>query len=144
MQEFAVKPQWDGGAQLRSKSGTAVAAVSAVVLPSIDLGRGHHEGIPVALLEAMSYGIPVVATPTGGTSELVIPGTGLLAPPADPVALADRIQSLLRDGNLVEQLGDSGRRRVIEAFDIVRVTAELVHEFEASKPRPVSAVLQYA
>lgn len=120
------------------------AAVSAVVLPSIDLGHGHHEGIPVALAEAMSYGIPVVATSTGGTSELVIPGTGLLAPPADPVALADRIQSLLRDGNLAEQLGDSGRRRVIEAFDIVRVTTELVHEFELSEQRGVSGVLQCA
>jgi colanic acid/amylovoran biosynthesis glycosyltransferase len=120
------------------------AAVSVVVLPSIDLGNGHHEGIPVALLEAMSYGIPVVGTPAGGTSELVVPGTGLLAPPADPVALADGIQSLLRDGNLAEQLGDCGRRRVIEAFDIIRVTAELVHEFEASKRRTVSGELQYA
>jgi colanic acid/amylovoran biosynthesis glycosyltransferase len=110
----------------------------------IDLGHGLHEGIPVALVEAMSYGIPVVATPTGGTSELVVPGTGLLAPPADPVAMADRIQSLLRDGNLAEKIGDSGRRRVIEAFDIVRVTAELVHEFEASKLQPVSGVMQYA
>ncbi len=121
------------------------AAVSAVALPSIDLGHGLHEGIPVALVEAMSYGIPVVATSTGGTSELVVPGTGLLASPADPIAMAERIHSLLRDGNLAEQLGDSGRRRVIEAFDIVGVTAELVREFEASKQRPVSSgVLQYA
>jgi glycosyltransferase involved in cell wall biosynthesis len=120
-------------------------AVSAVVLPSVDLGQGCHEGIPVALIEAMSYGIPVVATPTGGTGELVVPGTGLLAPPADPSAMADRIQSLLGDGKLAEQLGDSGRRRVMEAFDIVRVTAELVKEFEASSTRlPVSGVPQYA
>jgi glycosyltransferase involved in cell wall biosynthesis len=119
-------------------------AVSAVVLPSIDLGHGLHEGIPVALVEAMSYGIPVVATPTGGTSELVVPGAGLLTPPADPVAMADLIQSLLRDADLAERLGDSGRRRVIEAFDIGRVTAELANEFEASTLRPVSGVLQYA
>jgi hypothetical protein len=58
--------------------------------------------------------------------------------------MADQIQSLLQDGNLAEQLGDSGRRRVIEDFDIVRVTAELVHEFEASQLRPVSGELQYA
>jgi glycosyltransferase involved in cell wall biosynthesis len=68
----------------------------------------------------------------------------LLAPPADPIAMADRIHSLLRDGNLAKQLGDSGRRRVIQAFDIVGVTAELVREFEASKLRPVSSMLQYA
>ena len=44
-------------------------AISAVVLPSLDLGQGVHEGIPVAPSQAMSFGIPVVATATGGTTE---------------------------------------------------------------------------
>ena len=57
---------------------------------------------------------------------------------------AGQFQDLLCDGNLAKQLGDSGRRRVIEAFDIVRVTAELVNEFETSTLRPVSAVPDYA
>jgi len=43
----------------------AEAPVSAVVLASIDLGSGVHEGIPVALIEAMSYGIPVVGDGDG-------------------------------------------------------------------------------
>jgi colanic acid/amylovoran biosynthesis glycosyltransferase len=119
-------------------------SVSAVVLASLDLGNGLHEGIPVALIEAMSYGIPVVATATGGTAELVLPGTGLLAPPADPSALGDAIRSLLQNRNLREQLGDSGRRRVVEAYDIVRVVAELVSEFEAATRRTAPAVLQCA
>jgi glycosyltransferase involved in cell wall biosynthesis len=118
-------------------------AVSAVVLASIDLGNGFHEGIPVALMEAMSYGIPVVATATGGTAELVVPGTGLLVPPTDTAALADAIQSLLRDGIVRERLGDSGRQRVVEAFDVVRVVAELVREFEAAR-RTAPAALEYA
>jgi glycosyltransferase involved in cell wall biosynthesis len=110
------------------------APVSAVVLPSIDLGNGFHEGIPVALIEAMSYGIPVVATSTGGTAELVIPGTGLLVPPANPAALADAIGSLLRDSKWNAQIGHAGRQRVIEGFDIVRVTSDLLKEFEAAAP----------
>jgi colanic acid/amylovoran biosynthesis glycosyltransferase len=106
-------------------------AVSAVVLASVDLGDGHHEGIPVALIEAMSYAIPVVATAAGGTPELVTPRTGLLVPPADPEALADAIESVFEDdGN--EQLGHAGRERVIRDFNIARVASLLASEFEAA------------
>lgn len=118
-------------------------AVTAVILASIDLGNGLHEGVPVALIEAMSYSIPVVATPTGGTVELVLPGSGLLVPPADPAALADAIQSLLEDAGLREQLGEAGRQRVLEDWDIVGVTSQLVREFETAR-RAVSPVLEYA
>jgi colanic acid/amylovoran biosynthesis glycosyltransferase len=109
----------------------AAGRVSLVVLPSIDLGNGCHEGIPVALIEAMSFGIPVIATNTGGIPELVIEGTGLLVPPADPVALAEAIETALRDEKRWEQLGQSGRNRVIEAFGIARIAAELADWFQA-------------
>jgi glycosyltransferase involved in cell wall biosynthesis len=118
-------------------------AVTAVILASIDLGNGLHEGVPVALIEAMSYGIPVVATPTGGTVELVLPGSGLLVPPADPAALADAIQSLVENAGVREQLGEAGRQRVLEDWDIVGVTSQLVREFEMAR-RTVSPVLEYA
>ena len=118
-------------------------AVTAVILASIDLGNGLHEGVPVGLVEAMSYGIPVVATPTGGTAELVLPGSGLLVPPANPAALADAIQSLLEDAGLREQLGESGRQRVLESWDIVGVTAQLVREFEMAR-QTATPVLEYA
>jgi glycosyltransferase involved in cell wall biosynthesis len=91
-----------------------------------------HEGIPVALLEAMSYGIPVVTTGTGGIAELIVPGTGLLVPPAQPAALSEALQRLIRNAGLQQQLGDSGRRRVTEGYDVVQVTTELVNEFEAA------------
>jgi colanic acid/amylovoran biosynthesis glycosyltransferase len=119
------------------------AAVSAVILASIDLGNGLHEGIPVALIEAMSYGIPVIATPTGGTAELVCPGTGLLVPPADAAALADSIHNLLEDAGLREQIGEAGRQRVLEGWDIVGVAAQLVREFEAAR-KTASPEFEYA
>ena len=103
--------------------------VSALVVPSVDLGNGHHEGVPVSLVEAMSYAIPVVATPTGGITELVIPGAGLLVPPENPLALADAIQSLLENVQLAEQVGCAGRRRVIEAHDVDRIAAALASCF---------------
>ena len=44
--------------------------VDCVVLPSLDLGGGEHEGISVALMEAMAHGVPTIATSTGGLAEL--------------------------------------------------------------------------
>jgi colanic acid/amylovoran biosynthesis glycosyltransferase len=118
-------------------------AVTAVILASIDLGNGLHEGVPVALIEAMSYGIPVVATPTGGTAELVRPGNGLLVPPAEPAALADAVQTLLEDAGLRQQLGESGRQRVFENYDIVGFAAQLIREFETAR-QIATPVLQCA
>jgi glycosyltransferase involved in cell wall biosynthesis len=94
----------------------------------------------------MSYGIPVVATKTGGTGELVLPGTGLLVPPEDPAGLADAMQCLLEDIVLAEKLGDSGRERAMEAHDIVRIASELAKAFESAKHggRPASVARQCA
>jgi glycosyltransferase involved in cell wall biosynthesis len=104
-------------------------AVSALVLPSVDLGNGCREGVPVSLVEAMSYAIPVVATPTGGITELVTPGAGLLVPPENPLALADAVQSLFVNPQLAQQVGCAGRRRVIEAHDVDRIAATLTGAF---------------
>jgi len=114
----------------------AEVEIAAVVLASIDMGHGLHEGIPVALIEAMSFGIPVVATMTGGTPELVQPGSGLLVRPAQPAALAGALQVLLQDDALRERLGAAGRLRVREEYDIVKVASQLAHAFEAARPRP--------
>ena len=57
-----------------------------------------REGFPVAVLEAISAGVPVVATDVGGVSEVIMPGmTGVLVPPGDPPALAAGIRSVLGD-----------------------------------------------
>jgi colanic acid/amylovoran biosynthesis glycosyltransferase len=115
--------------------------VSALVLPSVDLGNGHHEGVPVSLVEAMSYAVPVVATPTGGITELVTPGAGLLVPPENPVALADAVQPLLENVQLAEQVGHAGRRRVMEAHDADRISEALASAFmNASAPLLDAAV----
>jgi len=117
------------------------APVSAVVLASTDLGQGVHEGIPVALIEAMGHGIPVVATATGGTPELVRPGTGFLVPPANSTALADALHNLLQDKALIEQIGNRARRHVVERHDIVGVTYELAQAMaDAAGQHNVSAV----
>ena len=58
-------------------------------------------------------GTPVVATPVGGTPEVVVDGeTGLLVPPRDVEALAAALRELLADPERAQRLGEAGRRRV--------------------------------
>jgi glycosyltransferase involved in cell wall biosynthesis len=69
-------------------------------------------------MEAMSAGLPVVATAAGGVPEAVTDGvTGLLVPPGDPRALADALVTLARDGALRLRMGTAARERST-VFDI--------------------------
>lgn len=102
-----------------------------VVLPSVDLGNGQHEGIPVSLIEAMGYGIPVVSTTTGGIPELLEGGAGLLVLPGDSYALAEGIQQLIENSELRKRLVQAGRERVEKEFAVDKVVAELVARFGA-------------
>ena len=80
----------------------------------------RHEGLAIALLEALALGKPVVVTSVGGLPEVVSDGKeGFLVPPGDVHRLADRLVALLTDPSLRERLGDAGRSRAA-AFDITR------------------------
>jgi glycosyltransferase involved in cell wall biosynthesis len=111
----------------------AEAMVDMVVLPSVDLGNGQHEGIPVALIEPMSYGIPVISTTTGGVTELLREGAGLLVPPQDPYSLANAIERLIKDPELWNRIAEAGRRRVEEEFAIEKIVSELTARFESGE-----------
>ncbi|WP_447986174.1 glycosyltransferase [Nitrospira sp. Nam74] len=93
------------------------------VLPSL-----KNEGFPNSVMEAMAASLPVVATDTGGTGELVIDGiTGYLVPAGDPEALQNRLEKLCADPELRKKMGKAGRQRIIERF-----TADgMVRRFES-------------
>jgi len=75
------------------------------------------EPLGVALMEAMSMEVPVVATGAGGVPELIDDGVeGILVPPRDPVRLADALERILKDPELASRLGHAGRRRVMNEF----------------------------
>lgn len=77
-----------------------------------------HEGLSIALIEAMALGKPVVVTRVGGLPEVVEDGKdGILVPPSDPGTLAARITEVLGDPALRERLGQAARQRA-EAFDV--------------------------
>ena len=88
-----------------------LASCDLFVLPSL------YEGLPLAVLEAMAAGKPVIATDIGGTDEAVVNGkTGLLAPPCDAPALAAAIRQLLADPLLAQRLAYAGKARVQQVF----------------------------
>ena len=88
-----------------------VAASDVVCLAS------GAEASPLALLEAMSLGLPVIAPDVGGVSEIVLDGrTGVLVAPLDDAALARAIVALARDPARRRELGETGRRRQRELF----------------------------
>lgn len=83
------------------------------------LQSSRLEGLSNALLEAMSQGVPVVATAVGGTPEAVQDGvTGLLVNPDDPQAFADAVIALLDDPSKREQFSSLARARVKRHFSI--------------------------
>jgi glycosyltransferase involved in cell wall biosynthesis len=102
-------PGWLGP---ESKS-AALAASTMFLLPS------YHEGMPMALLEAMSWGMPVIATPVGGIPQIVThEANGLLIPPADVAALTTAIERLLLDPALRIRLGNAARTTIVSGFSL--------------------------
>ncbi len=76
-----------------------------------------QEGLPLAILEAMALGLPVVGTRVAGIPEEVIDGaTGTLVEPGDPAALAAAIKAMVRERARWSVLGDAGRERYRELF----------------------------
>jgi glycosyltransferase involved in cell wall biosynthesis len=91
------------------------AAADVVVLPSL------YEGLPLVAIEALAAARPLVATEVDGTPEVVInEKTGLLAPPANPTALAAAIARLLDDPESASRLASNGRDFVQENFAVQR------------------------
>jgi glycosyltransferase involved in cell wall biosynthesis len=103
--------------------------IALTVLPSIELGNGGHEGIPVALMEAMSYGVPVIGTRAGGTPELIRNGSGVIVEPGNVPELASAIQSMLDHPGNAQRLGERGRCHVDKEFNVTNTTAALVDAF---------------
>ena len=105
-------------------------ALDVYVQPSLE------EPLGLSILEAMAFGLPVVASRVGGIPEVVVPGhTGLLVPPADPGALADAIVAMVNDPVGRQQFGQAGRQRVHEEFS----PDHLVPRIEAAFARAVRA-----
>jgi glycosyltransferase involved in cell wall biosynthesis len=120
----------------RQDVGAVLSTADVFVLPSLSEAR------PRSIIEAMSLGIPVVASDVGGIPSLVTHGeTGLLVPAGEPMALAAALDRLIQSPALRHRLGAAGRRRVEEdcrpdrtAFEYVQLYRRLI----GPRPAPES------
>jgi glycosyltransferase involved in cell wall biosynthesis len=100
-------------------------AADIFVLPS------RHEGMPLAAIEAMDAGLPVVATRVIGSEEVVLDGhTGTLVRSEDPVALARALAGLLADRELRSAYGRAGRRRYLACHSVERMALRTLAVYE--------------
>lgn len=100
------------------------------ILGELDMviSSSRNEGTPVALIEAMAAGVPVLSTDVGGVGDLIVHGeTGWLVPPGDPPALARAIQALLVDPALAGRLAAAARPMALGRHDV----KGLIHRMEA-------------
>lgn len=98
---------------------------SIFVLPS------YSEGMPMAILEAMSFGLPVVSTSVNGIPDVVIDGeTGFLIEPGKIDALSNMLLKLLSDGELREDMGSKGKQRVEDLFSHNAVIKDFIAVYD--------------
>jgi glycosyltransferase involved in cell wall biosynthesis len=119
------------GALPQEKVRAALDEAVVFALPCEIAADGSRDGIPVALMEAMAVGCPVVSCPVSGVPELIRDGEhGLLVPPHDPQALAIALRRLLGDAALRRQLAAAARLRIEQEFD-ARKEARKLHRLMA-------------
>jgi len=95
-----------------------MSLLDIVLVPSI-----IPEACPRTIIEAMAVGKPVIATPLGGSKELVTPETGILVPPEDASAVADVIAMLAADRERLRTMGEAAHTRAAQLFSSQKNTA---------------------
>ena len=94
-----------------SDTRVVTSLLDIVLVPSI-----IPEACPRTIIEAMAVGKPVIATPLGGSKELVTPETGILVPPENASAIADAIATLASDREQLREMGIASRHRAEQLF----------------------------
>ncbi len=95
-----------------------MSLLDIVLVPSI-----IPEACPRTIIEAMAVGKPVIATPLGGSKELVTPETGMLVPPEDPSAIAAAVAALATDRERLRIMGEAAHTRAAQLFSSKKNTA---------------------
>jgi glycosyltransferase involved in cell wall biosynthesis len=110
----------------RSDVGAIIGTADVLVLPSLSEAR------PRTIIEAMTLGVPVVATAVGGVPGLVVADeTGLLVPAGDPAALAEALGRLVRSPELRAHFGAAARQRAARDFDADRTAQQYLRLYRS-------------
>ncbi len=121
------------GDQPQDRIRALIEESDVMALPSTVTANGMMDGVPVALMEAMAAGLPVVSTPVSGIPELIQDGrTGLLVPEGDGRALADALERLHEDPAMARQLALGGREHVLRYYNLIRNADQLCKHLTAA------------
>jgi glycosyltransferase involved in cell wall biosynthesis len=140
---------WIGGGELRTKTEERIRAKGLEqrfllvgerddvpqLLPGLDMFAlsSRWEGLPCSALEAMTCGIPVVATAVNSVPEIVISGrTGIVTRAKDPVSLARGLAYMLDNPRDAERMAAAARAQVEEHFEPARLGEELADAYETA------------
>jgi glycosyltransferase involved in cell wall biosynthesis len=100
------------------------------------VSASRQEGLPMAILEGMASGLPLIATSVGDVPTMVLDGrTGVMVPPEDTAVLASAILTLLRDPAQRKRLGAAARKLIEDEFSADRMTADYLRVYEKAASR---------
>jgi colanic acid/amylovoran biosynthesis glycosyltransferase len=103
-----------------------------LLAPSVTSQSGDCEGIPVAILEALERGLPVLSTLHSGIPEAVQNGeSGFLVPEGDIDALTQKLEYLIEHPELWAEMGRKGRSYIKEHYDIIKLTDRLIGIYQS-------------
>lgn len=104
-----------------------LSGASVVVVPS-----EWYENCPMSVLEAMSYGKPVIGSNIGGLPELIVNGeTGLLFEPGNKVELLDAMSELMNNSTRRQSMGMLARKRAEQKFSLSRHNKQLINIYQS-------------
>ena len=120
------------GAQPHENVALYLAAADAFLFPT-----ERDEAAPLVLPQAMACARPVVASRTGGITEVIGESgeNGMLVPPGDVPALTQAMHTLLNDAELRRRLGEAARLRVLEEYTIERMTERTLAVYKIARDR---------
>ncbi len=125
----------DAGLEQNIRISPAVSGAEKIKLfasADIFVYPSYHEGMPMAVIEALACGLPIVATRVGGIPDLVFPGlNGFLVSAGKPDHLANAIQQLIGNSQLRHSMQAASLRLALENFDIEKLVLQLLNIYRA-------------
>lgn len=110
-------------AGFRTDAASLLGACNAAVMPSV-----AREGLPRGVIEAMAQGLPVIVTDVGGMPELVSDGEcGIVVEPKNARAIADAVNTLAQNRDIVSEYGAAAQKRIATAFNIKDTIEKTLH-----------------